>query len=141
MTHTETVDAIMEVMQNFVNAEREKIWRLVTKQNKKWCENARRFVQHYVDMEKKSPQDALNQVYAKGVFAGGSVGSVMGHAKELLLNKSINSEEFDSQSKIQIAFPFGHRHFCTYGTVDGKFVPCNCGLHNALAELKENDDE
>lgn len=32
MTHNEAADAIMEVMQNFVNAERKKIWELAHKQ-------------------------------------------------------------------------------------------------------------
>ena len=88
MTQPDAADAIMAIMQSYVDKERKKIWELVTKQNQEWCKNAQRFVQHYIDRENGSSQDSLNQVYAKGVFAGGSVGSVVGHARELLKEES-----------------------------------------------------
>ncbi len=86
MTHEDAVDAIMEVMQDFVNAERKKVWELALKKNEEWREKAERFIQHYIDNEKNTDSGGLNQVYAKGVFAGGSVRGVVEHAKELLKN-------------------------------------------------------
>lgn len=80
MTQPDAVDAIMKVMQDFVDSERVKIWDM----HQAWREKAERFIQLYIDHEAKSPQDSLNQVYAKGPFAGGSVGGVLKHAKELL---------------------------------------------------------
>lgn len=92
MTQPDAVDAIMKVMQDFLNDERKKIWELAQKQNNEWRKNAERFIQFYIDREAKSPQDSLNQIYAKTVFAGGSVGDVLVHAKELLKTSGHNSD-------------------------------------------------
>ncbi|HDY89003.1 MAG TPA: hypothetical protein ENH82_12930 [bacterium] len=84
MTQPDAVDAIMKVMQDFVDAERLKIWRLALQENKEWREKAERFIQHHIDSEKNTESDGLNQVYAKGTFAGASVRGVLQHARELL---------------------------------------------------------
>ncbi len=135
MTQTKAVDAIMKVMQDFVDSERLKIWNL----HKAWREKAERFIQLYIEREKNSPQDALNQVYIKGPFVGGSVGSVLNCARELLKTNGHTTqfmdEELDTRSNIQTAFPSGHRYLCAYGTVGGKVIPCDCGLHDALKKI------
>lgn len=138
MTHNEAADAIMEVMQEFVDSERLKIWDL----HKAWREKAGRFIQHYINREKNTDSAGLNQIYIKGPFAGGSIRGVLQHAKELL--KPENDKEVvvpDSRSDIQIVFPFGHKNDCSYGTSDGKVIPCSCGLHDALDKLKESNDD
>lgn len=132
MTQAEGVDAIMKVMQDFVDSERLKVWNL----HLAWRDKAERFIQHFIDQEANSPPDSLNQVYVKGVFAAGSVRSVRDHARELLKEKNP-----DLWSRIQTQFPFGHRHFCTYGVIDDKLIPCNCGLHDALRKIEEKNDE
>ena len=57
-----------------------------------WRKNAERFIQKYINCEKNSPSDSLNQVYARGPFAGGSVRSVLAHAKELLKTNGHTAE-------------------------------------------------
>jgi len=88
MTNNEAADAIMEVMQEFVNVERKKVWN----KHQDWRKIAMRFIQFYIDNEAKSSRESLNQVYAKGQFAGASVRSVVDHAK-LLLKLDKETEE------------------------------------------------
>lgn len=175
MTQPNAVDAIMQVMQEFVDSERLKIWNL----HQAWREKAERFIQFFLDDETDK-----SLVYVKGVFAGESVRGVRNRAHVLLktnghtvqfmdkseleakivqltevvrryaghdhgcsirwgpcscgFDEALNgSEELDTWSKIQIAFPFGHRYDCGLGTMDG----CDCGLHDALKKIERYNDE
>ncbi len=96
MTQADAADAIMKVMQDFVNDERKKIWDM----HKAWRKNAERFIQFYIDSEAKSPPDALNQVYAKGSFAGGSVRSVRDHAHVLLKTNGHTTEFVEGDKNV-----------------------------------------
>lgn len=127
MTAEETTDVIMKMMQKFVDTERFKIWA----KSKNWRDQAERFIQFFIFQEKNSPPDSLNQVYAKGPFAGGSVRSVRDHGENLL--KAIEDVKVpDDVVTLHDALEkFGrHTDNCHYYKLGHHY--CTCGFKEAL---------
>ncbi len=113
-----------------------------------WRKKAERFIQHYIDSEKNSTPGSLNQIYAKGVFAGGSIGSVLSHAKELLKTDG-HTTKFKDNAELEVRIVQlikalknhgSHHPNCGIYLSPPKHIrPCNCGFDEALNGSKELD--